>query len=78
AKPAEWYLETARQVYLPEVYLDAARRLLAEGHIEEADVPWDTDGFRPPTDEFIDDITFDARDPIGYLNAHEIGNKDEI
>ncbi len=75
-KPAEWYAEVAKKVYQPAVYLAAAEHLLEEGHIEEADVPWDTDGYKPATDEFIDGILYDARDPIGYLNSHAIGNKD--
>jgi len=75
-KPASWYLETAKKVYQPEIYLTAARLLLEEGHIEESDVPWNTDGFKEPTDEFIDGITYDGKDPVGYLNSHEIGNKD--
>lgn len=71
-----WYHETVREVYLPDVYLAAARMLLDEGHLEASEVPWDTDGYKPATDAFIDGITFDGRDPIGYLNAHKIGNKD--
>lgn len=77
-KPAEWYHETAKKVYKPEIYLAAAKLLLEEGHIEESDIPWETDGYRPATDEFIDGITYDARDPIGYINAHKIGNKDAM
>ncbi|MDP4643215.1 MAG: ABC transporter substrate-binding protein [Opitutales bacterium] len=77
-KPAEWYAETAKEVYLPKVYLAAAKHLLQEGYIEESDIPWDTDGYKAPTDEFIDGITYDGKDPIGYLNSHTIGNKDEI
>lgn len=77
-KSAEWYAETAKEVYLPEVYLAAAKHLLEEEYIEEADIPWDTDGYKAPTDEFIDGITYDGKDPIGYLNSHTIGNKDEI
>lgn len=76
AKPAEWYAETAKSVYQPAVYLEAAKHLLEEGYVEEADIPWDTDGYKAPTDEFIDGITYDGKDPIGYLNAHTIGNKD--
>lgn len=75
-KPAEWYHEIAKEVYKPEVYLAAAKHLLEEGYIEEGDIPWDTDGYKPATDEFIDGITYDGKDPIGYLNSHEIGNKD--
>ena len=75
-KPADWYHETAKEVYLPEVYLAAAQHLLEEGYIEEGEMPWDTDGYKPATDEFIDGITYDGKDPIGYLNSHKIGNKD--
>ncbi|MDP0501517.1 MAG: CmpA/NrtA family ABC transporter substrate-binding protein [Verrucomicrobiota bacterium JB022] len=76
AKPAEWYAETARKVYLPEVYLAAAQELLDEGLIEKSEIPWETDGYKPATSAFIDGIAFDAHDPIGYLNSHQIGNKD--
>jgi nitrate/nitrite transport system substrate-binding protein len=75
---AEWYYETAKKVYKPEIYLAAAKLLLAEGHIDEADIPWETDGFKVPTSDFIDGITYDGKDPIGYLNSHTIGNKDPI
>lgn len=76
-KPAEWYHETAKEVYRPDVYLEAAKLLLKEGHIEEADVPWDTDGYKPPTKDFIDGVEYDGRNPIKYLNSHKIGNKDK-
>jgi nitrate/nitrite transport system substrate-binding protein len=78
SKPAEWYHEIAKKVYKPEIYLKAAKMLLDEGYIEESDIPWDTDGYKAATDEFIDGITYDGRDPIGYINAHQIGNKDSI
>jgi len=76
-QPAEWYHETARKVYKPEIYLAAAKLLLEEGQIDEQDVPWDTEGYKPPSSEFIDGISYDGRDPISYLNSHEIGNKDK-
>ena len=76
AKSADWYAKTAEEVYKPAIYLDAAKRLLAEGKIAEADVPWDSDGYRPPTSDFIDGLPFDAKKPIEYLNSHAIGNKD--
>lgn len=76
AKPAEWYDMTAKEVYKPEIYLEAARMLVEEGLLEESEVPWDTDGYKPPTDEFIDGITYDGKKPLEYLNAHKIGNKD--
>jgi len=76
AKSAAWYDETAKRVYLPDVYLDAAKRLLAAGLIEESDVPWDTDGYRPATSDFIDGLEYDGKKPIEYINSHAIGNKD--
>ncbi len=77
-KSADWYHETVKDIYLPDVYLAAAELLLEDGHIAKEDVPWDTDGYKPATDEFIDGNLFDARDPIAYINSFEIGNKDPI
>lgn len=77
AKPDSWYHETAKEVYKPEIYLDAAKRLLAEGHLKESDIPWDTDGYKAPTKDFIDGVEYDGRKPIAYINSHKIGNKDE-
>lgn len=78
AKPAAWYDETAKQIYRPDIYLKAARLLVEEGHLEEAQVPWNTDGYKPPTAEFIDGIEYDGRKPVEYLNKHKIGNKDPL
>jgi nitrate/nitrite transport system substrate-binding protein len=75
-KPAAWYHETARRVYRPDIYREAAKRLLEEGHLESSEVPWDTDGYKPPSSDFIDGLTYDGRDPIAYLNLHRIGIKD--
>lgn len=75
-KSADWYHETAKEVYKPDIYLAAAKMLLDEGHIEESDIPWDTDGYKEPTSDFIDGLLYDGKDPIGYLNSHKIGNKD--
>lgn len=75
-RPAEWYEATAREIYRPDVYEQAARLLIAEGHFTEQDFPLGTDGYREPTDEFIDGNTYDGRDPVGYLNSFEIGIKD--
>jgi len=76
AKPAEWYAETAKQVYRPDVYLEAAKALLKEGKIEEAEVPWDSNGYKPATTDFIDGIVYDGTKPLEYLKAHKIGNQD--
>ncbi|MCF3649505.1 CmpA/NrtA family ABC transporter substrate-binding protein [Synoicihabitans lomoniglobus] len=78
SKSADWYAETAKDIYLPTVYLAAAKLLLAEGHVAEEDIPWNTDGYKPATTDFIDGNAFDAHDPIGYINSFAIGNKDPI
>ncbi len=75
-KSAEWYHQTVKDIYLPDVYLAAAKLLLEEGKIAQGDIPWDTDGYKPATADFIDGLTYDPRDPIGYLNSFAIGNKD--
>jgi len=71
----DWYDETARSVYLPDTYLEAARLLVEEGNADEADFPWESDGYREPTDEFLDKITYDGRTPNAYLESLEIGLK---
>ncbi|HSV81220.1 MAG TPA: CmpA/NrtA family ABC transporter substrate-binding protein [Ramlibacter sp.] len=73
-RPDSWYLETARKVYLPEVYAAAARELVAEGKAKEADFP-KTDGYRIDKDAFIDGVVFDAKKPNGYLEKFKIGLK---
>jgi nitrate/nitrite transport system substrate-binding protein len=71
----EWYADVARSVYRPDIYLEAARMLVEEGLANEADFPWDTDGYRAPTDAFIDGITYDGREPNAYLDTLDIGLK---
>ena len=75
AKPDVWYDEIARKVYRPDIYLAAAKELLEEGLIEKKDIPWDSDGYRPPQIHFIDHITFDAHKPNEYLTKFPIGLK---
>jgi nitrate/nitrite transport system substrate-binding protein len=75
AKPDAWYLDVARQVYLPGVYTQAARALVAEGKAAAADFPMKTDGFRGTQDGFIDGVKFDARRPNAYLAQFKIGLK---
>jgi len=70
-----WYDEVARSVYLPGIYLEAAKLLVAEGYVSEADFPWDTDGYRDPTSEFIDGIEYDGRRPNAYIDSLTIGLK---
>ncbi|MEM9868882.1 MAG: nitrate ABC transporter substrate-binding protein, partial [Bacteroidota bacterium] len=74
-KPAAWYEKTIQDIYRPDIWKKAAELLVAEGHIPASDIPA-TDGYKPATSEFIDGNTYDAKDPIGYINSFEIGNKD--
>ncbi|MGB7343601.1 MAG: CmpA/NrtA family ABC transporter substrate-binding protein [Pirellulaceae bacterium] len=77
SKSAEWYSETAKKVYQPEIYRQAAKLLIDEGLLTADEIPSDDyDGYREATSEFIDGKTYDARDPIAYINSFEIGNKD--
>ena len=76
SKPAEWYAETAKSVYLPEVYMKAAKLLIEEGSLTADEIPSDDfDGYKPATTEFIDGIEYDGKKPLEYLKAHTIGNK---
>ena len=77
AKPDSWYDEVARSVYKPEIYLEAARLLVEEGLANEADFPWDSDGYKAPTPaaDIIDGIPYDGRTPNAYLENLPIGLK---
>ncbi len=74
-KDNAWYIETAKQIYLPEVWLEAANALKEEGHLDETEIPT-TDGFKEPDGNFIDGITYDGRDPVGYIGKFKVGLKD--
>jgi nitrate/nitrite transport system substrate-binding protein len=74
-KPDDWYAATAKSVYLPDVYLKAARALVNDGLAKEGDFPWTSDGYREPTSEFIDGLTYDGRKPNAYLDSMQIGLK---
>jgi nitrate/nitrite transport system substrate-binding protein len=76
-KSDSWYAETAKQVYRPDIYLKAAKQLVAEGKAKQEDFPWDSDGYRAPTNEFIDGLTYDARKPNDYLESLAIGLKQD-
>ena len=67
--------KVAKDVYRPDIYLEAAKLLVAEGKAKKDDFPWDTDGYRAPTAEFIDKVEYDGRKPNDYLNKLTIGLK---
>ncbi len=76
AKPEAWYHAMAKEVYKPEIYLQAARMLVDEGYIAESEIPWDSDGYKPATDAFIDGKTYDGKKPLAYLAGFEIGHQE--
>jgi len=71
----DWYAQTAKSVYRPDIYLKAAKLLVDEGKAKKADFPWDSDGYRAPTAEFIDGISYDGRKPNAYIDSLPIGLK---
>lgn len=73
AKPDAWYADMAKKVYKPEIYLKAAKLLLDEGKVAKEDFPWDSDGYRAPTAEFIDGVSYDGKKPNDYLKKFSIG-----
>jgi nitrate/nitrite transport system substrate-binding protein len=73
-KPDAWYLETAKAVYRPDLYMAAAKSLVADGKAT-ADAFPEKDGFRTYSKAGIDGITFDARKPSAYIASFKIGLK---
>lgn len=75
-KPDSWYLETAKKVYRPDIYMAAAKALVAEGKAKAGDFPADSEtGIKPPSADFIDGVSFDANKPNDYLSKFAIGLK---
>ena len=72
--PDSWYVQQAKAIYRPDLYLAATTKLVADGKIPAAAVP-ETDGFRGPQSGFIDGITYDGRKPNEYLAKFRIGLK---
>ena len=73
-KPDQWYFDTAKAVYRPDLYTAAAKSLVSDGAIPAASVP-ETDGFKAPQSGFIDGVTYDGRQPNVYLAKFAIGLK---
>jgi nitrate/nitrite transport system substrate-binding protein len=75
AKPDEWYAETAKKVNRTDIYLQAAKLLVAEGKAKKEDFPFDSDGYRAPMKDLIDGTEFDGRKPNAYIDKFAIGLK---
>jgi len=73
-KPDQWYFDTAKAVYRPDLYMTAAKALVDKGVIPAAAVP-QTDGFKAAQSGFIDGVTYDGKQPNAYLAKFAIGLK---
>ncbi|MAS24702.1 MAG: nitrate ABC transporter substrate-binding protein [Oceanospirillaceae bacterium] len=76
-KSDDWFMETAKKVYRPDIYAAAAKELIAEGKLDAKDFPdFATEtGFKAPQKGFIDGITYDGTKPNDYLKKFKIGLK---
>ena len=75
AKPDQWYDEAAKSVYKPGIYQMAAEALIAEGKASAEMFDFDTDGYRDPTSDFIDGVSYDGTKPNAYIDSLTIGLK---
>lgn len=73
-KSDQWYFDTAKAVYRPDLYMAAAKSLVDKGVIKAEALP-ETDGFKAPDNAFIDGKTYDGRKPNAYLAQFPIGLK---
>ncbi|MBB4859988.1 nitrate/nitrite transport system substrate-binding protein [Novosphingobium chloroacetimidivorans] len=75
AKPDQWYLDTVKATYRPDLYDQAAKSLVDAGKARAEQFP-KTDGFRNQTHKAIDGVPFDAHHPAAYAAGFAIGLKD--
>ena len=75
-KPDAWFDKTAKQVYRPDIYKQAAEALIADGHAKPEMFDFDADGYRKPTADFIDGVSYDGTKPNAYIDSLTIGLKD--
>ncbi|KKM98669.1 hypothetical protein LCGC14_1155530, partial [marine sediment metagenome] len=77
AKPDDWYMKTAAQVYRGDIYAQAARSLIDDGLMAAADFPdFSQENFtRPHQGELIDGVAFTPRQPNAYIDRFDIGLK---
>ena len=76
AKPDAWFDETAKSVYKPEIYKAAAEALIADGNATADQFDFDADGYRAPSADFIDGVSYDGTKPNAYIDSLTIGLKD--
>jgi len=76
-KPDGWYMEIAKKAYRPDIYVQAAKELIAEGKMKATDFPnLDTATFiKAPQKGPLDGIEYDGNKPNAYLSSFAIGLK---
>lgn len=75
-KDDAWFMEIAKKVYRPDIYMAAAKELIAEGKAKASDFPSASEtGFKPAQTHFIDGIVYDGTKPNEYLAKFPIGLK---
>ena len=77
SKTDDWYHTAAEKVYRPGVWRQAAQLLVQDGYLKASDIP-ETDGYKPPTGDFIDGVVYNGRNPNEYLTKFVIGIKDQL
>ena len=65
----------AKSVYKPGIYEEAARQLIAEGKAQASDFDFDADGYKGPTADFIDQVSYDGLHHNAYIDNLTIGPK---
>ncbi len=75
AKPDTWFDETAKSVYKPDIYRTAAEALIADGLATAEMFDFDADGYRDPSADFIDGVSYDGTKPNAYIDGLTIGLK---
>jgi len=75
-KDDAWFMDIAKKVYRPDIYMAAAKELVAEGKAKATDFPADGEaGFKPAQTHFIDGVVYDGSKPNEYLTKFPIGLK---
>jgi nitrate/nitrite transport system substrate-binding protein len=76
-KPDSWFMDTAKKVYRPDIYAQAAQALIEDGLMKADEFPnFATEsGFKAPQKHFIDNIVYDGSQPNAYLEKFSIGLK---
>ncbi len=74
-----WYMGMAKKAYRPDVYLLAAKELIAEGTMQASDFPdlAQEDFVQAPQASRLDGAVFDALKPNQFIDGFAIGLKGE-